>query len=351
MPNILIFNGLKFIEDPGNPGYPSHSLSGAGGDLVQNNFYYIASSGVLSPNPKLGSLRILNNTIHASITLPSGSSTPSSGIAFGHDINLYRRTSPATQLRTDQRFSSSSLDIWNSSYPNSFCFIDPNSAIAIIGDVNSDINHTKITVNDGYSSITADCGTFYINGQIVCTSDILVGNKFWYDSVNCRLGLGQFSSLPASLSFAASTIPSSGIYFGTDTNLYRNASGTLRTDTSVSVGRRIIVDSKSPSFASTLINTDATVGNLFTFTMSGARTLSVPSGGADGQRITYRVKQDSTGGRALTLQTGIPSGFRFGTDITSIDLTSEAPNKTSYISCIYNAADARWDVVSFVRGF
>jgi hypothetical protein len=63
----------------------------------------------------------------------------------------------------------------------------------------------------------------------------------------------------------------------------------------------------------------------------------------------YRVRQDATGSRTLTFTSGT-DGFRFGTDIPSITLTTTA-NKTDYIGAVYHSTDQRWDIVSFVKGF
>ncbi|HZP15568.1 MAG TPA: hypothetical protein VFA96_07085 [Nocardioides sp.] len=94
------------------------------------------------------------------------------------------------------------------------------------------------------------------------------------------------------------------------------------------------------------IATDASLSTLFRVTLGGNRTLSNPTNGTDGQLITWSVKQDATGSRTLTLDTK----FRFGSDITSITLTT-TPGKTDHIGARYNSADDKWDVIAFVRGF
>jgi len=77
--------------------------------------------------------------------------------------------------------------------------------------------------------------------------------------------------------------------------------------------------------------------NVTTFSISGA---------ADGQRCMLEVIQDSTGGRTINW----PSNIRFGTDITSITLTSTA-NKKDRIGLIYDSAAGKYDVVAIVKGF
>lgn len=69
-------------------------------------------------------------------------------------------------------------------------------------------------------------------------------------------------------------------------------------------------------------------------------------GGVDGQPILVRLKQDATGGRTVTWG----SMVRFGTDITSVTLTTTA-GKTDVIGLVYHAADGKYDVVSYSLGF
>jgi hypothetical protein len=94
------------------------------------------------------------------------------------------------------------------------------------------------------------------------------------------------------------------------------------------------------------INTDASLGNMFTVTLGGNRLLGNPTNSTNGKRIIWRVKQDGTGNRILSFDTN----FRFGTDITAIVL-STAPDVTDYFGAIYNSNDDKWDFIAFVKGF
>lgn len=98
------------------------------------------------------------------------------------------------------------------------------------------------------------------------------------------------------------------------------------------------------------ITTDAALGNTFTVTLAGNRTMAAPTNPTNGQRIIYRIKQDGSGSRTLTWATGTNGSFRFGTTITGITLTTTA-SKTDYIEWVYNLADQRWDVISVNKGF
>lgn len=94
------------------------------------------------------------------------------------------------------------------------------------------------------------------------------------------------------------------------------------------------------------IATNAALGNTFSVTLGGNRTLGNPTGGINGQKVTWRIKQDATGSRTLTLDTK----FRLGADLSSVTLTTTA-NKTDYLGCIYHSTDDKWDVVSLIKGF
>lgn len=92
---------------------------------------------------------------------------------------------------------------------------------------------------------------------------------------------------------------------------------------------------------------DASLGNVFTLSAAGNRTIAVPTNPTSGQKIVIRHLA-SGGARTLALNTGA-GGFRFGTDITG--LTATTSGKYDYIGAIYNSAASFWDVVSYVKGF
>lgn len=92
--------------------------------------------------------------------------------------------------------------------------------------------------------------------------------------------------------------------------------------------------------------TDASLSNQFRVSLGGNRTLANPTNAFDGQLVMWSIKQDAVGSRTLTLG----DKFRFGTDITSIVL-STGQGKTDKLGAQYNSGDDKWDVVSFVRGF
>lgn len=94
------------------------------------------------------------------------------------------------------------------------------------------------------------------------------------------------------------------------------------------------------------ITTDSSLSNTFAVTLQGNRTLSNPTNPTDGQRVTWRIKQDAVGTRTITLGTK----FRLGTDIPVVTLTVTIL-KTDYLTAVYNLVADTWDVVDFKRGF
>ncbi len=92
---------------------------------------------------------------------------------------------------------------------------------------------------------------------------------------------------------------------------------------------------------------DASLGDVFTLTAAGNRTIAVPTNPMSGQKIIIKHKA-SGADRTLALNTGA-GGFRFGTDITALTATTSA--KTDYIGCVYDLAATFWDVVAVRKGY
>ncbi len=90
------------------------------------------------------------------------------------------------------------------------------------------------------------------------------------------------------------------------------------------------------------VATDATAGQAFSWTIGGNRTLSNPTGGIDGQQLLWRIRQDATGSRLLTLD----SAFRLNNTVPNV-LLSTASGAVDYLVARYVAADSAWDVVAF----
>ena len=93
------------------------------------------------------------------------------------------------------------------------------------------------------------------------------------------------------------------------------------------------------------IATDASLGNIFTVTLGGNRTLGAPTNPTDGQKITYRIRQDATGSRTLAYN----AVFNFPPSLAGLSL-STSPNVFDYLGCQYNSTNSKWDVLAFTSG-
>lgn len=62
--------------------------------------------------------------------------------------------------------------------------------------------------------------------------------------------------------------------------------------------------------AATIVGVNAGIDTEFTVTLGGNRTMAIPTNPVNGEKITFLVSQDGTGGRTLTW-TGGAGGYRF----------------------------------------
>lgn len=94
------------------------------------------------------------------------------------------------------------------------------------------------------------------------------------------------------------------------------------------------------------IATDASLGNHFRVTLTASRTLGNPTNLTDGQRLTWEVIQDATGGWTLTFDTL----FAFGAEIPGVALTAVA-SKRDFIGGIYCSTPNLIYITSLARGY
>jgi hypothetical protein len=170
-----------------------------------------------------------------------------------------------------------------------------------------------------------------------------------------RLGLvGGSTPGPAGAAGAVwrtgSGVPSNGLGANGDFyidlangNVYMKASGTYSLQLNIQ-GPAWTATVGSAAYAAT-VTFDTSVKDIYDVTLTGNVVFAF-SNGVDGKVTRIRVRQDATGGRLLTLA----SGVRLGTDLNSLVLSSAA-NKLDYIAVQYNSTNSTYDVVSFVRGF
>lgn len=122
-------------------------------------------------------------------------------------------------------------------------------------------------------------------------------------------------------------------------------------DTDLAVIKLITSQAKAPRVVplvdAATIALDASLGNLFTVTIDGNRTLGNPTNPTSGQPIIVRVQQDAvTGSRTLAYDTE----YNFSTDLPSPTL-STGTDEYDYLGFIRNNANTTWDFVGKVFGF
>ena len=100
------------------------------------------------------------------------------------------------------------------------------------------------------------------------------------------------------------------------------------------------------TYAATL-NTDASAGDIFDVTLTGNTTLANPSNPVDGKTLRWRIRQDGTGSRTVTLG----NKFVIPSTATSPLPFSTAANKMDVLAATYNAGRDKWDIIAFVMGY
>jgi len=98
---------------------------------------------------------------------------------------------------------------------------------------------------------------------------------------------------------------------------------------------------------STSYASDASEYGVFRAIANNNFTLANPTGASDGQKLLWRITQDGTGSRTITLDTK----FRVASDINSGVVTlSTGANVRDYLGAVYDADDDKFDVIAFTKG-
>jgi hypothetical protein len=96
----------------------------------------------------------------------------------------------------------------------------------------------------------------------------------------------------------------------------------------------------------TTISVDASQGNTFTITLTGADTLANPTNPTDGQRVIFAVTQGSGGSHTLSYGTA----YEFSASLPAPTLSTSA-GVTDYLGFVYSAAAGQWRFLAFQGGF
>ena len=98
---------------------------------------------------------------------------------------------------------------------------------------------------------------------------------------------------------------------------------------------------------SSTINVDAKYGDMFDVTLTGNVTLANPTNPVNGKTLRWRISQDATGGRTVTLG----NKFNIPSTATSPLPWSTGVHKMDMLAATYHAGRDKWDVVAFVPGY
>lgn len=148
----------------------------------------------------------------------------------------------------------------------------------------------------------------------------------------------------SALSVLGRSANSTGVYAdiaaGTDGDILR------RKGTALGFGRALpvvvtLTDAATISVDASLIG----IGDSFTVTLGGNRTVGAPSNPTNGQWMCIAVVQDGTGSRTLGFTTGA-AGFR-ATELSLTQTLSTAAGKIDYFLFRYHSGDNRWDLMDF----
>lgn len=146
--------------------------------------------------------------------------------------------------------------------------------------------------------------------------------------------------------YTSATTVGNSLIFDTNTSIGIGTSTPAATLDVAGNGKFVVVDSTrvNPRVISTAdassITPNVAVGDQYNITaLAQALTINAPVGvPVDGNKLTIRLLDNGTN-RALTWNSTY-------TVIGTVLPTSTTANKMSYIGCIYNSTDSRWDVIA-----
>jgi len=95
------------------------------------------------------------------------------------------------------------------------------------------------------------------------------------------------------------------------------------------------------------INTDASSGDIFDVTVPRNSLLNNPTNPVDGKTIRWRITQDLTGSRLITLG----SEFNIPSSAISPLVFSTTSGSTDILAVTRAQGRGKWDVIAFVTGY
>ena len=93
------------------------------------------------------------------------------------------------------------------------------------------------------------------------------------------------------------------------------------------------------------ITPDADTVSRFDLQLTGNATINKPSNLTAGQKIEYRIEQDTGGTNEITWSADYRSGELPTTQV------AQGGNEITYVLCLYHEDDDKMDIVAFMRGY
>lgn len=95
-----------------------------------------------------------------------------------------------------------------------------------------------------------------------------------------------------------------------------------------------------------IINTNATLGDIFDLTLAASGTLANPASGVDGQSLRWRISHNANN---LTLNFG--NKFKIPASASSPLPLSNTSGSMDLLGATYDQSRDKWDIISFVPGY
>ena len=270
---------------------------------VDNNNFGSGTAATIDTTGQLG-IGVIPAANNGYLQLPSSTSLATGGIAWGNDTNLYR--SGANTLRTDDSFSASGV-------------------VSALGGDTSYFSRLGASVANSWTLASGVSGD--AQRRLIIRAS---GAMTWGDGTNVG-----------------------------DTNLYRSAADTLRTDDNLIVAaagtaansvatidatqtltNKRLTRRVTSNASSATPTPDADTADVYLLTaLAAAAAFEAPTGTpTDGQSLIIRIKDNGTA-RALSWN----AIYR----AVGVSLpTSTVISKTHYLGFVYNSADSRWDCLA-----
>ena len=225
--------------------------------------------------------------------------------------------------------------------------IASNVSSMIIGSDATNNEQNSLQVGNGIRILETD-PTVLRNGDIWLGNDSNVYARSNDISLNLSSGSASVTEISAGNGMSFTTITTLGpVTLGTPSTCSNVTSNTV-TSTSHTHAITGFVEQKGVEtlMYAANVNTDATTANIFRVTLTGAVLLKNPTGGYDGQALTWWVKQGGGGSNAVTLDTD----FNLPASASPL-VWSTVVGRVDILAARYDAAESKWYVVAFVPGY